>query len=599
MQNNNKPTRSRHCSFADVFGKLFWSRGLFLVLVVAPALWAFLPFAYAHIKAGDYFIRENPMFLVFARMTVGCVWMLLILLGLYGVSLLRRWNLGRLNPIVADIGSAFVVVKRNLQGDRGFWRSGTFWILILLGIVYVAARGFEMGLILGYGESVFATGNLKAPALEALKDYGYFMGLMLAVPIAFVVNLWRGTNTITSFIFGMSILFLTLASGLLYLCGELPDGVRGVDFFWMSLIAGVVSLLTFASSICKGKGNLSSTATEPPTFWSILISSFTVNLVMSAVAAALAFVASAAMLWYSNGGTNVASGIFKLLGLYWRMELVIPLVLVVGLGATVAAPVAQLMGVSIHDRQMSSLSKYGVNGKNWLMICGGFEPLFVAGFMFTARGIPCLSRVSFLEKCWDHDSVLYSNLLMLMAVLTVVVIALLKIAEVWSEKNSTIRNRIFTDYRGSSVDNHAKEGLDYLLERALAMTFLKFYDKRKEFVGCRVSVSTEFKRLDLPRFGLSDGEVRYVQIRNGQTFFTQDDPFTSSVLDAHAHYLNKAVPGVEAISLKRFLRRVKGVSEDVWKKIKKDIRSANDAEVSGSLLYVIRGGRCGCRRSVC
>ena len=562
------------CSWTKIFGRLFVSVGLIGFLLVAPILWAFLPFAYEYIKKSDAFIRDNPMFLVFARMTVGCVWMLVILFLLKGFSRYGRRPESRMSDVAKRIDDSFGCVKRNFQGEKGCLKNRTFWWLLTLGAAYVAARAIEMILILGYGNSVFKSTELTSSALGALKDYGYFMGLMFAVPFTFVLRTFRGTNTLTSFVFGFSTLFLVLTSGLLYVCGENPEAVRGLDFWWMTFVAIGVSCLTYLTSVCKSKGSLTSSDGASPTFWTILISSFTVNLVMSAVAALLAFMGSVCWLAAYNGCARILPGLGRLFSLYWQWELIVPLGLVVGLGATVAAPVAQLVGISVHDSRTASFAKFGVRGKDWLMICGGFEPLCVVALMGMARREE-LKDVSWLQQCLSADASPFSGMLMGMAVLTVLVIALLKIAEVWAEKNSVIRNAIFRDVRGSSTDKHEGVEKDDLKKRALKLALLKFYDKRDELAGLTVRLTRAKPLLELDEglkgrgvnLGL-DCENRYlVLMENAEDFFSTDDPFTAEVLRAQLLWLEKICPHASYRSLKWLLKKNRSVrvDDELWK----------------------------------
>ena len=155
---------------------------------------------------------------------------------------------------------------------------------------------------------------------------------------------------------------------------------------------------------------------------------------------------------------------------------------------------------------------------------------------------------------------------MLVAVATVAVIALLKIAEVWSEKNSVVRNAIFTKVRGSTQDSHADMTDAELRERAVQLSYLKFYDKRRELSAYATSL-TDPVALDACKLSLdqSEPDVYLSFLVNGQHYFTQDDPFTNTVLGAHELYLKRLFPDMEIVSLKRFLVNGGRISAEDWK----------------------------------
>ncbi len=554
----------------DVFNRLFVSWGLIGFLLVAPICWAFLPFAYSHIKGTDELIKANPLFLVFERMGVSCLWMLALVLALTAILVAFRSM-----PVIRKFGDDCLAAVSDI---RNVWRTRVKW-LVLLAVFYSAARICEMAFILGYKWT-----KITGTSLTAIKDYGYFMGLMLALPLGFVATwFWKlfqsskrpeltaridayglggKTTTLSSVAFGACVAFLTLSSGLLYICAEEPCHVWG-DILPMTLIACGVAVLTNLGAGCKSMGKLVDERRGSPTFAAILLSSVGINIVMSFLTMVIAFCGAFAHLWWWRGNTLTAtfSTIGSLFNLYangngfgWALWVV------VGLCASVVAPIAQLIGVSLHDREKANLSRYGVRGSDWLVICGGFEPLFVALFMFVA--VSSLGGVDALRLCWDHSSVLNSNLLMTMAVLTVVVIAIVKIAEVWAEKNSVIRNALFRQVRGSSQASHGNLTVNQLHERALALSLLKLYDKREELVrqrvtlsGCEALTVLNNASLQLPA-NVGNVTVFLTNMENGDDYFTTDDPFTADVLKAHALWCEAATAGgVESISLKRFMKK--------------------------------------------
>lgn len=242
----------------------------------------------------------------------------------------------------------------------------------------------------------------------------------------------------------------------------------------------------------------------------------------------------------------------SLLGQYLSGWNAVALVVLIGLLGSVVAPISQLFGVNLHDAKLKriGMARYGVTGSNWLMIFGGFEPLFV---VLIGLVVP-MAGGSLVSLCP-----------MLIAVATVAVIALLKIAEVWSEKNSVVRNAIFTKVRGSTQDNHASRTDEELRERAVQLSYLKFYDKRRELSAYATSM-TKPMPLDGCKLSLDQKiPTAYLSfLVNGQHYFTQDDPFTNTVLGAHELYLRRRFSGVEVISLKRFLVNGRRVSTEEW-----------------------------------
>ena len=162
----------------NVFDRLFVSKGLLMFLFVAPICWAFLPFAYNHIKGTDELIKANPLFLVFERMGVSCLLMFALMLAFAAI-------LAAFRPIprIRKFGDECLAAVADI---RNVWRARIWW-LVLLAVFYSAARICEMAFILGYKWT-----KITGASLSAVKDYGYFMGLMLALPLGFVASwFWK------------------------------------------------------------------------------------------------------------------------------------------------------------------------------------------------------------------------------------------------------------------------------------------------------------------------------------------------------------------------------------------------------------------------
>ena len=597
MQNDNDGIQRFDTShWWNVFCRLFVSKGIFLFLLVAPCFWALLPFAYRYIKKTDALIEANPLFLVFARMGVS-----LLLTGALVIGLALVLGAFRFVPVVKKFGDDCWTAVKDIQR---IWRSRIGW-LVLLASCYAGARILEMVFILGYPFD-----GLEANQLSALQDYGYFMGLMLALPIG-CVTVWfwkllhvkqswadridscglRGkATTLSSVAFGICVAFLTLSSGMLYICAEEPCGVWG-EIVTMTLWACLVAILTNLGAGCKSMGKMIDEKRGSPTFAAILLSSVGINVVMSLLTALIAFCGAIVHLWIQqeNISVDVFSTIGSLFGLYWEGDgFGWALWFVVGLFASVLAPIFQLIGVSLHDKEKSSLARFGVRGGDWLVIGGGFEPLLVAVLTYVA--VNCLGGVDALSLCWNHESAMNSNLLMFMAVLTVVVIAIVKIVEVWVDKNSVIRNAIFRQARGSSDDAHDDEPIEMLYRRAMSLSLLKLYDKREELSRERVFL-TGCKEFEVDANGK---KVFLTRMENADDYFTTDDPFTADVLKAHEAWCEAASRGGgRCMSLKRFLKKCgKTLSKEEWKVAKKaaleqvkEMNAGNDAKAMPFVIF--------------
>ena len=599
MQNDNDGIQRFDTShWWNVFCRLFVSKGIFLFLLVAPCFWALLPFAYRYIKKTDALIEANPLFLVFARMGVS-----LLLTGALVIGIALVLGAFRFVPVVKKFGDDCWTAVKDIQR---IWRSRIGW-LVLLAFCYAGARILEMVFILGYPSD-----GLEANQLSALQDYGYFMGLMLALPIG-CVTVWfwkllhvkqswadridscglRGkATTLSSVAFGICVAFLTLSSGMLYICAEEPCGVWG-EIVTMTLWACLVAILTNLGAGCKSMGKMIDEKRGGPTFAAILLSSVGINVVMSLLTALIAFCGAIVHLWIQqkNISVDVFSTIGSLFGLYWEGDgFGWALWFVVGLFASVLAPIFQLIGVSLHDKEKSSLARFGVRGGDWLVIGGGFEPLLVAVLTYVA--VNCLGGVDALSLCWNHESAMNSNLLMFMAVSTVVVIAIVKIVEVWVDKNSVIRNAIFRQARGSSTDTHDNEPIQLLYRRAVMLSLLKLYDKREELAtekvrltGClEIEVSKLHPNLSwqaLPNGGM---RVYLTRMENAEDYFTTDDPLTADVLKAHEKWCESASRGNgKCMSLKRFVKKyAKPLPDASWADLKKEALTLTHVAGSGN-----------------
>ena len=541
-----------------VLSKIALSGGLILIMVVAPFCWGLLPRGYDVLNANPQ-IKANPYFTVFMRMLTSFLLTCAasILVWLWFSIICKDGKPGFLQLC----GKTYALIKKRLP-----------WLL-MLSVCYFAARAVEMKCILTYSieeGAVVADGTAKA-----LKDYGYFMGLMLALLLAIKNNalygmlakltskcapdfannirgkLCSGRMTFVGKIFWGSTLFLTIASGILYISAKEPLCV------WpfvaeMSAIACIVALLTSFGTDFKILGNVNAgeSADKCPAWLPALLASLAVNLFQSGGTAMWAILS-----WFGTRPDGVE--FWSLASQYRTKENLFALVIVIGLLGSLIAPVSQLFGVNLHDAKLKrmGMTRYGVTGSDWLMICGGFEPLFVV----------------LIGVCWPRPGDKVVSLIpMLVAVATVAVIALLKIAEVWAEKNSVVRNALFTSIRGSTQDKHEEESVEALRRRAIKLSLLKLYDKRNELFGRQVHFGVRLVKVDQSALGLPEPvspDAYFSLLLNGQHFFTQDDPFTNTVLEAHAQYLGRLFPDVDACSLRRYLVNRNGLSASVWRSV--------------------------------
>ena len=240
-----------------------------------------------------------------------------------------------------------------------------------------------------------------------------------------------------------------------------------------------------------------------------------------------------------------------------------------------------LYGTQKHDNLLKkvNLDKYGISGKDWMQILSACEPLFVVlvGLLvLSAIGLGCSSWESVLSS----KNPFISFWPILLSVFTVAIIIVLRLMETWAEKNSVLRNYVFTQVRGSSrgiPDRKVGEPIKDFKERiearikvkyklanvdivawskkrALDLVWLKLYDKRNELETegeLKASLITEPSIIDdegnssthpaidaadaanksVP-YSFSKSKAKYFVIEGCDKYFTQDDPITHDVLSA-------------------------------------------------------------------
>lgn len=631
-----------------LFKKYFLSTGLLLMVVVAPILWALLPLGYHNLNL-DEGIKDNPCFLVGMRMFVGTVlsaagfvliWLYLMFKGESRkffcmlksgfVSAIKSWKIMMLIAFTYFLAREFEMSKiltfsvgedacgaggqecvqdsvvsktktpREIFAERyasqqreNFYLKGGVRmvedvdgreidsipiVVPVKNVLHIKDRDKE-----GKQNSV------ESRTTGALQDFGYFMGLMLALIFmaknnffyALVARLrpkWArtvsvlrsGPMTISGGLFFVCTAFLIIASGLLYISAKEPLYVWGVYLWQMLLWAALVAFLSNLCTDFRTLGKIfvrdNDSGGEASSTLAAVMGCMIVNIVMCALTMVFAW----SWWWFvadKNGATF--SGLFGACLDRW-----IALVIIVGLLGTLVAPVAQLVGVRLHDRIKSAMKQYGVTGDNWLQISEGFEPLFVvaigAMMPFVANMFPCMNSY------YDSEAKLISGVLMAAAVLTVLVISFLKIGETWAEKSVVLRHACYASIRGSSRGPSATATQGELFLRAKKLAILKFQDKRHELKGVKLGLWNTPKDLTvLNSHGAVAAFLRgntpssgkgyfYTSMSGAEYFFTQDDPFTNEVLTAQFSWLQKSFPNVKVDSFSYKLKRFCGPSAP-WK----------------------------------
>lgn len=620
-----------------------WSKGLAFIAIVAPLLWGLLPLGYTHVKQ-DALVEANPTFIVLMRMFFSCVVSIVLLKGYLTYKAASDKNRSDIprdaysRMFWATVRSAFT------------WRKGIF--LALLGIFYFGARYVEMKCILGfsfqkeevlegqkvkkadasYCSDVGSTcaqhpylcegrkiseqeSNQKASGAvetsqQALREFGYFMGLLLALLMmvknravyGLIERLWRkrahaDMDLIKSlkgdpltFVGGISLgitAFLIIASGILNLAAREPL------FAWpgvwkMLAIAALVAVLTSFGSDCKKGSKLKLSELELKSLLGIeesdktvprdysntssLVSCVVVNMFMAGMTTVIAMI-----VWcFDKNGPSGCSfcGLVRMLfkAFFADYRWLTFGILVVLLGSVIA-PVVQLLGVLRHDEEMAGrgLSKYGIGGDDWLQICGGMEPLFVVLIGIALAWVtPCVvSWLPLIGKVQGTAHPFISYWPIILSVFTVLVIAALKIMEMWAVKNSVLRNFVYTKTRGSSRSlkdrNVGSDEIDPR-SRAFELAMLKLFDKRTELKDCEL----ELKRVDVGNWAsfIPDGTrvencAFAAVIRGGNLYFTQDDPFTHDIIGAQIDWLKSTCSNENSrVEIDSFSYRYKGLCKD-------------------------------------
>lgn len=614
MSKIHKPS-DKSSGVLKMFGHVSLSWGWFLIAVVAPLLWGLLPIGYGVVNSyveplgvdQVSVIKNQPMFTVFVRSALASGVTAAVLL----VWSLGVWVAGRCGIAVGWYWDIFKSMWRLLSQQKR-----KMWWLLALPLGYFVARWMEMQCVLGYKEGV--SGD------AALQKYGYFMGLMLVV--LFPKNIiefftkrarWHDFSLVEILVW-ICTGVVVVASGLLYVCSY--DAVNVWPYMWG--ISGLAVLVAVACSFytaAKTFGNIAVARSGKPNAAAFL-AALIMNVVMCCGTMLLALGAGTYMGWFSGIGEHSFADFWNLYVAGWRN----PgfnraflesngfwMVWVVVVLATVVAPVCQFAGVTKHNDalQKRKLLNYGITGSDWLVVCGGFEPLFVV--ILGAVLVPIIGAFdqSFAERISGLP--LKNWWTISMAFGLVGCIALLRVIKIWSEKSSTLRNAIFTQIRGSARGPVAGLTSDELKERAKALICLKFYDKRRELCGVqaelRVSAPAELSNFSAHQAAaafLDDckngrkmnvdmagkGYYAVVLLHAGDVFFTQNDPFTRNVLSAQFDWLKLVCPEVSVTScsdvLKPYCHKGSNPSQ-VWKV---PVQDANSDEMPKGLKHLVCGG---------
>lgn len=641
--NDNKGVRTYKIAM-----RIMLSWGLLFVML-APFLWGLLPLGYTYIKQ-DPNIKANPTFIVFMRMfcgfavttVLGLVTYLVYLRKKVSIKELFRQNFrtslvflillsvcyfgARLVEMKCILGFSYeqeACQKESVATNRYCMFTNKV-CAVQLQHPYLMPEGDIKALINDLDGMTNCVSKAKIDEIKkkltpndsiaktstnGLQEFGYFMGLLLTL-ILVVKNhklygflakcankikwenvskkLKKQQGTPISFLGTLSLLitlFLIIASGVLNLAAREPlyawSGIwemLGLAFL-VAVFTSFASDFKGASSLCDGIGEDESGAPKIDENSAAIFSSLVINAIMSLFAAGLAY-----LVWRFLPGEEYEAckiGFWDLCGCFFKSDRLSGLLFwfsfVVVFLCSFLSPVFMLWGTQMHNNHLKKIKvdKYGVAGKDWMQILSAAEPLFVVIIGYFAIGAD-----SFISS-WP----------IWLSVGTVLIIILLRIMEVWAEKNSVLRNYVFTQVRGSSrgipdrkdgekIEDfkeriEARIKLKYELpnddivawskKRALDLVWLKLYDKRNELEGklkaekideprdpqnsslthpaidaaakvactqCRKIGATIGAKGAYVHCSFNKGCAKYFVIEGCDKYFTQDDPVTHDVLSA-------------------------------------------------------------------
>ena len=556
----------------QVLNRVAFSIGWILLAIAAPLAWGFLPFGYEKLKESAE-ISAVPSLTVCMRMTFA---------ALFSLAVLAVWvAIGKAvyRGCDGDVSWFKKMLRETREALKRHWRP-----LLALPVLYVVARILEMELLLNASRI-----GVEGPFGGALEQYGYFLGLLLIIllPTARL----RNFSIVDMLVWTVTVV-MVFASAVLNLTARVHVA-HWNSVYIMTVMALAVAVIGLFSALVKTASGFAAEFSEDVSkhrFAPAIFASMVVNMVMAAGAAVLSilylivYFAAKGWKWMSYGD-KIKYSMSDALPAYfsdgkWFWFLIV--VVVVG---SLVAPICQLAGVALHDAAMRNrkLSKYGISGRDWLIVCGGFEPMFVVL-------IGICSGATFI-----------SNFSIALSFGLVLAIGLLRVVKVWSAKNTVLRNGIFTHIRGSSRGPDSTMSEDDLLLRAEKLALLKFYDKRREFRGTRLGVWPKpallrdlIDRHDAVKDFLSAATTQeilcgrepfYTPLIGGDVFFTQDDPFTHDVLSAQFAWLKQRHPDVDATSFSYLLKRL--CSESASWKGKSGLKSLACAGEPNATPYIV------------
>ncbi|MBE6395469.1 MAG: hypothetical protein E7046_00505 [Lentisphaerae bacterium] len=522
---------------------------------LTPLLWALLPLGYEILNANES-IKTHSVITVFVRMVLSFGFSLVVFLITILISRLRSPGL-------------LMDVWKSLKGSPKKWLC-----LLLFPIFYSLARLVEMKLILG--------GGYEKP----VEAYGYFMGLLLVVLFPMIRNKNPIKDiTIIEMLLWLCTVCIVLASGILNVVARMGSGTATVIWNQIGkalLMALIVALFSWSYVMFKQVGKIDCQDDSHPYLIPFLSASI-MNVVMCLGAA----ICSGVAIKVFHKDILNWEKLFEICNLYFDKDPIDGFLYsrlfwigVIVLLATVVAPMAQLYGVSRHDIVMKNrhMDRFGVSGGDWLIVCGGFEPMFV---VLLGCGLSVV--FSWFNAGAKLEKFNLSNLETWPIVLCfalVISIALMRIVKIWGERNAMLRNVIFTRKRGSTHADLSTKTSEELQIRAEELALLKLYHKRKELANVKLGVSgvSDIKNIDCDKESdlwaqiSSDKNCRnYIVVEGADKYFTQDDPFTNDVLEAQFAWLKKECPNIEIMSFSRYLsKRGKKDNKEAWRKFKKN-----------------------------
>lgn len=556
-----------------------WNKALLLVLG-AGFLWGWLPVGYKILNANSA-IKAQPFITVGMRFLSAAAIILTLTLITFIIS--------RLLGTKGDKTAFHYIIMRSFKmiftPAIGFIAAASFF--------YFGARALEMSKFLTFTipydeilansqntfeRTIYQPGNstsLQEAVSNSAQSFGYFMGLVLIMGWSFKGWLFRGLYAYgkkhqhkwisknfvvkivgnadrlpnaTGMIYWILSLFLVVIAGALLVYAREP--VFSTSYSYILPMLGWAFLIGFLTSVFLDFNMLASLLDNskekegiPLTWKDYVVSSTLMYLVLSVIVSFLAFVCG----MLKSGMTFTQT--IDLCSLYLTEGRWIGLIVIIAILGSVTAPIVRLVGIKLYDQKMAVFDGKAVSGADWQRVGSCFEPLFVLimGLFLPLLGFEGESFVN-MTAMW-------------LAIIAVVLISLLKMAEIWAEKNADIRQSAFAARRDELTVFHKKDlPEDTLFAHALELSKLKFFSDRHNLEKLNLALQDRILNHqntngDLQEFfyraerylyqGNYDGalsntvcRVNLVILQNGYTFFNADDPQSQAALASHFAYLN-------------------------------------------------------------